>query len=200
MNNRKKNLLHATEGRKRIALVRDKAGRGIAPDRRGPKPQGGRGDFKRNPRQSGKARGRRPGSPGSRGPRRDLPPLPNLKVNLVPEEKGVDSLARQIRFTGRAYPMFDIAHLLLKKPERFHVQFQSPKSPTNSPETPLWVCNIDETLWLKEQDALKHIFKKHFDTFYKTNKTPTDPPKGTYTFVAQCGMSGVILGPPNYHS
>src|SRR5439155_20829570 len=24
-------------------------------------------------------------------------------------------------------------------------------------------------------------------------------PKGTYTFVAQCGMSGTILGPPNYH-
>jgi hypothetical protein len=27
----------------------------------------------------------------------------------------------------------------------------------------------------------------------------TEPPKGKYTFVAQCGMSGVILGPPNYH-
>jgi hypothetical protein len=35
--------------------------------------------------------------------------------------------------------------------------------------------------------------------FYQAEKTPTEPPKGTYTFVAQCGMSGVILGPPNYH-
>ncbi|HEV2456042.1 MAG TPA: hypothetical protein VGY98_17390, partial [Verrucomicrobiae bacterium] len=34
---------------------------------------------------------------------------------------------------------------------------------------------------------------------YQTERTPTDPPKGTYTFVAQCGMSGVVLGPPNYH-
>src|SRR5260370_1278812 len=28
---------------------------------------------------------------------------------------------------------------------------------------------------------------------------PTEPPKGKYTFVAQCGLSGVILGPPNHH-
>src|SRR5437867_4031591 len=27
----------------------------------------------------------------------------------------------------------------------------------------------------------------------------TEPPKGKYTVVAQCGLSGVILGPPNYH-
>ena len=26
-----------------------------------------------------------------------------------------------------------------------------------------------------------------------------EPPKGKYTFVAQCGMSGKILGPPNHH-
>ena len=36
-------------------------------------------------------------------------------------------------------------------------------------------------------------------TFYQTEKTPTNPPKGTYTFVAQCGLSGTILGPPNFH-
>jgi hypothetical protein len=35
--------------------------------------------------------------------------------------------------------------------------------------------------------------------FYKAEKTATEPPRGTYTFVAQCGMSGIILGPPNYH-
>ena len=40
---------------------------------------------------------------------------------------------------------------------------------------------------------------KHFDTFYQAERTATEPPKGNYTFVAQCGMSGVILGPPNYH-
>jgi hypothetical protein len=43
------------------------------------------------------------------------------------------------------------------------------------------------------------VLKRHFATFYQTERTATEPPKGKYTFVAQCGLSGVILGPPNYH-
>jgi hypothetical protein len=43
------------------------------------------------------------------------------------------------------------------------------------------------------------VLKKHFGTFYQAERTAAEPPKGKYTFVAQCGMSGVILGPPNHH-
>jgi len=41
--------------------------------------------------------------------------------------------------------------------------------------------------------------EKHFGTFYQAERTATEPPKGKYTFVAQCGMSGIVLGPPNHH-
>src|SRR6266540_6856062 len=44
--------------------------------------------------------------------REAAPPLPDVAVSFVPAEKGVESLARQIRLTGRAYPVFDIAHLI----------------------------------------------------------------------------------------
>ena len=64
---------------------------------------------------------------------------------------------------------------------------------------PLFVCALDETLWLSEDEALAHVLQKHFTTFYQAERTATEPPKGKYTFVAQCGMSGVILGPPNHH-
>ena len=43
------------------------------------------------------------------------------------------------------------------------------------------------------------MLRKHFTTFYQAERTATEPPKGKYTFVAQCGLSGVILGPPNHH-
>jgi hypothetical protein len=58
---------------------------------------------------------------------------------------------------------------------------------------------LDDTVWLNEEDAVQHVLEKHLATFYQIEKTPTDPPKGTYTFVAQCGLCGVVLGPPNYH-
>src|ERR1019366_6584242 len=44
-----------------------------------------------------------------------------------------------------------------------------------------------------------HVLKNHFATFYQAERTAIEPPKGRYTFVGQCGLSGVILGPPNHH-
>jgi hypothetical protein len=143
---------------------------------------------------------------GGRGPqmrreerREPLVPLPELHVNLVPEERGVESLARQIKLAGRAYPMFEIAQLILRKPDRYHVTFSVVRKPDGSPAQPLWLCNLDDTIWLSEDETVGHVLRRHFDTFYQADKTPTEPPKGTYTFVAQCSLSGVILGPPNFH-
>jgi hypothetical protein len=124
--------------------------------------------------------------------------LPPIDVNFVPEEKGVESLARQIKLTGRAYPLFEIAALILKKPERYHVQLVSQKKEGKA-LAPLYICQLDDSIWLSEADAMHHILTKHFDAFYSSEKIPTDPPKGTYTFVAQDAVSGTILGPPNYH-
>ena len=118
---------------------------------------------------------------------------------LQPEKNGVESLARQIKHTGRSYPLFDIARLILAKPERYLVVLKTRKKEDGSVAQPLFFCQVDETVWLSEDQALDHVLSRHFDTFYKTDKTEIDPPKGTYTFVAQCGMSDQILGPPNYH-
>ncbi len=199
--------------------------RGSAPRRDGP-PAADRGPriqpafgSDRGPRREG-------GFSNDRGPRRDSfperreplpPPLP-FDVSFIPEDKGVESLARQIRLTGRAYPLFDIAHLVLKKVDRYRIQINalqrrvekprpqeegasiSESTPTpQEPPANLFICSLDDTLWLSEADAVEHALGNHFATFYSSEKLPTDAPKGVYTFVAQCSVSGVILGPPNYH-
>lgn len=195
---------------------------------RGPRDDGGRRGGSRPPRRDfgsqrpgenrgpggsrgGPSRGgdRPPGGGGGGGQRfrRDEPqrewrppePLPEITVSLLPDEKGVDSLTRQIKVTGRAYPLFEIAKLVLQKPERQQVKFDVVKKEAGKIAQPLFLCALDDSLWLSEDEAVAHILEKHFATFYQTERTPTDPPKGTYTFVAQCGMSGAILGPPNYH-
>src|ERR1041385_6114292 len=68
-----------------------------------------------------------------REPREAPPPLPQLNVNLIPDEKGVESLARQIKMTGRAYPLFDIAQMILQKPERHGVVFDVKKNAEGQP-------------------------------------------------------------------
>lgn len=169
---------------------------------RGPRPQG---DRRGPPRREGE-RGRAPG-----GGRRDFdrgqprerretpPPLPEVNVALTPDERGVESLARQIKATARAYPLFDIARLILQKPERYSVAFSVKKNAEGKIVQPLFLCALDDTLWVSEDEAVTHVLNKHFGMFYQAERTATEPPKGKYTFVAQCGMSGVILGPPNYH-
>jgi hypothetical protein len=125
--------------------------------------------------------------------------LVDIGVSFIPDEKGVESLARQIKMTGRAYPLFDIAQMILQKPERHLVVFSVKKNAEGQPIQPLFVCALDDSLWLSEAEAIAHVLKKHFATFYVAERTATEPPKGKYTFVAQCGMSDVVLGPPNYH-
>ena len=136
------------------------------------------------------------------GFRRDAPPpRPPLELDVAiqPEKNGVESLARQIKHTGRSYLLFDIARLILAKPERYLVVLKTRKKEDGSVAQPLFFCQVDETVWLSEDQAVDHVLSRHFDTFYKTDKIEIDPPKGTYTFVAQCGMSDQVLGPPNYH-
>ncbi len=169
-------------------------------ERRGGPPRGGGAKF------GGGDRGSRPGGRFQRDDRRDdrqerpepLAPLPEFNVAFVPDEKGVEQLARQIKMTGRAYPLFQIALLILQKGERYTVAL-TPKKKADGTAQKIFVCALDDSPWLSEDEAVQHVLKNHFGTFYQAERTATEPPKGVYTFVAQCGMSGVILGPPNYH-
>ena len=182
------------------------SGRGDRPSGGGSRPAagGGRPPRGRNDRNGGN-RDNRDNREGrdNRGGYRDRPErrqqLPEFKVGIVPVEDGVRSLARQIKKTCRAYPLFEIAAMILKRPERFDVRFDVATDEKGVVKAPLFVCSLDGSVWLSESEVTEHVLKNFFDNFYQTEKTPSNPPKGVYTFVAQCGMSGIILGPPNYH-
>lgn len=170
----------------------------------GPRDRQARGPRPPFPGKGGGQRGRddrRSGSEQDRREQRGAPLPPPLEINVAfkPDDKGVDSLTRQIKMTGRAYPLFDIAQMILQKPERHSVTFSVRKKPDGQPVQPLFVCAIDDTLWISEEEAVHYVLNKHFNLFYQPERTAIDAPKGTYTFVAQCGLSGVVLGPPNHH-
>ena len=182
----------------RRASRRDGSGGGGGGERRGGfggPPRGGGSKFGGD-RQGGFRGGDRR---DDRREERPAPPapLPELNVAFIPEERGVEQLSKQIKMTGRAYPLFQIALLILQKAERYSVQLTKKKS--GDPATQLFVCALDDSPWTSEDEAVAHVLKNHFATFYQAERTATEPPKGVYTFVAQCGLSGVILGPPNHH-
>lgn len=142
-------------------------------------------------------------APGQHGPRRhdrrDFEPEPLLPIDLElrPEPAGVSSLARQIKLGGRAYPLLEVAGLVIQKPDRYEITFRVLKGKDGKSLQPLFVCSLDDSVWLSEAEAARHALRAHFDTFYQTEKMPCDPPKGVWTLVAQ--FDEIILGPPNYH-
>lgn len=183
----------------RRAPRRDGAGGGFGGGAgRGGPSRGAGGGAKFGDRNAGGGFGRRDDRRDERAERPAPLPLPEFNVAFIPEDRGVEQLARQIKVTGRAYPLFQIALLILDKAERYSVQLTAKKKADGTSEK-IFACALDETPWTSEDEAVAHVLKNHFATFYQADRVQIEAPKGVYTFVAQCGLSGAILGPPNNH-
>lgn len=131
--------------------------------------------------------------------RQDFIPLPRVRVSIILTDETINKTVRQIKMLGRAFPLFELARRALDFPASQMVKFEVIKNKDGTIVQPLYVCLLDDTIWLSESEAIDYVLDKHFSTFYQAEKTQIDPPKGKYTFVAQCGLSGIILGPPNHH-
>jgi hypothetical protein len=165
--------------------------------RQGPRKPGGErgGPSGRNEKQRREdgPRGHR-GKPQRSGPPdRPAPVLPGWEVRFLPEEAGLEGLARQIKQTLKAFPLFQLARLILEKPNRYRLRFVRRGGPE------LLRLTLDQTLWLEEKEAMRHVLQHHLERFYRREVVTGEPPKGNFPCVAQCGMSGVLIGPPNHH-
>jgi len=214
-----------SEVSERLARMADHAGEGERRER--PRGRSGPGRDNRGPRSDrGSSRG--PGGPGNerrteqgggpnwrpRNDRRDsgrgkpdgrrfdrdsrpepAPVLTGWNVQFLPEAHGVEGVARQMKADFKAYPLFDLAWLVLEKPDRYRVEFR--RAAESAPA--LFQLKIDGSVWLGEREAVAHALSRHLEKYYRRERVTVDPPKGAFPFVAVCGMSGKVLGPPNYH-
>lgn len=173
-------------------------GRGPDRDRRPPRAAGGGrpdGAGRRPARRDDRRDDRRGGS-DDRRPEREARPEPALsgwKVQFVCDPRGVEGLAKQIKAGGKAYPLFDLARLVLDKSERYRVDFHRESGP------PLFQSLSDGTVWLSENEAVAHVLAHQLEKFYRRDRVVVEAPKGVYSCIAECGMSGALLGPPNHH-
>jgi hypothetical protein len=103
-----------------------------------------------------------------------------------------------MKLTQRAYALFDIAKLVLNKPERHTVKFAGQPVADGS-RLPLFLVTPGESVFLRQDEAVRFVLRQHAEMIFREKKTPIDPPKGNFTFVNRCSVTGVWLGPPNYH-
>ena len=167
---------------------------------------GNNGGPRNDRRQGGGEQNQGRGNRDARQQRGGKPQRPevqqlDIKVDFVPDAQGVESIAKEIRLTGRAYPLFQIALLVLERPARYSLKIRTIRKSGKGKEAgqQLFTSKLDDTVWLNRGQAERHTFEKHFDQFYATEKNEIEAPKGNFTFVAQCGFTDTYLGPPNHH-
>jgi len=68
-------------------------------------------------------------------------------------------------------------------------------------ERPMLVrCKLDGSLWLTREEAVRHVLSGPLiEEFYQVDEVEVEAPKGNFSVIAVCGMSGTMLGPPNHH-
>ncbi len=160
-------------------------------DRRGPRPQG-RGSDRGGNRRGGDRRG------GGERDFRDRPhedrPAAGIAVAIEPSQASVDGLAKHIKETLRAFPLADLAKMILNGRDRYQVRF------TGREDHRLYRCPADGSVWLSREEAISHFLSSPaMEKYYFAEEVEVGAPTGNFTVVAVCGFSGSILGPPNHH-
>ncbi len=183
------------------------------------KPQGGSGrNFDREQRSAGdskhegrpprkdrkgfkrKSGDRPPAGRGERRPQRQErePFEPVVEVQFYPEEEPFKVLTQAVRTSLRTFELFEIARLILDKPERFVCVVKDPKQKEG--EEPMLYASVPDGLpFRSEEEALHHVFQNRVDAFFNTEEIEVEPPSGAFSMVHRCGLTGKLIGPPNYH-
>ena len=177
-------------------------------DRRSsPRPGGGRRDERPRggPRREGRDAGRGEDRATDRGPRREFGPREDryarkapVMVRLLPEQHGLASIVRKVSHSRRAYPLSEIAYIFLSNPEACNVRIE-PEVGGNG-KVSLFQCQLCRSVSLDPAGLRAHMVARHTGEFFCIEEREGEPPSGHFVCVARCGISGVLLGPPNHHS
>lgn len=170
-------------------------GGGARDDRRGPRSEGRGGDRDRDRRAGERGGDRRGGSDRDfrDRPREDLPAA-GVTAVIEPSKPAIEGLTKHIKETLRAFPLADLAKMILNGRERYQVRF------TAQDDRRLYRCPGDGSVWLSREEAIAHVLNSPaIDKYYVTEDVEVAAPSGNFNVVAVCGLSGTILGPPNHH-
>ncbi|MBC8126786.1 MAG: hypothetical protein H8M99_06540 [Gloeobacteraceae cyanobacterium ES-bin-144] len=168
-------------------------------DERPPRRDDRKGDF-RDKQSGGRPFDERRGKFNDRReapPRNEeAPPAIGVRVTLAPDAHAVHLIGKEIHQVARAYPLYDVAKILLAERSRCLAVFEA-----NESHPPLFRGRLDDSVFLTKEEAVLHLWNSELKNQLIEEETiEVDPPKGNFQLVARCGLSGEWLGPPNFHA
>ncbi len=137
---------------------------------------------------------------GDRGPRREFRPFVkplDAEVRILPSQKDLGGIIRKIQTTHLAYPLRQLERLFLENPGSCMLRV-TPRG--EAAETVRFhQCKACGFVAFSEDELAAHLVAAHLGDYWTAEEIDCEPPKGAFTCVAKCGLSGELLGPPNLH-
>jgi len=146
--------------------------------------------------------GARRGGPGAERQDRGPYESPFFDVAFFPEDLSFNALVKTIRSSARTIELFEIARTVLGKPERFVVVVARKPRPAGAPEAPpqpLYISVPDGVPFESEEAAAAYVLEMFLSSFFDRAEVEVEAPKGNFLVINKCGVTGELLGPPNYH-
>ena len=166
---------------------------GDRPRFNGPRRDGDRPRFN-GPRRDGDR-------PRFNGPRREFIAPLDADVRILPAPKDIGTIINKIKATHLAYPLKQLAYFFLEHPEAciLRIAPKKPKPGEAPADLNFHQCKACGAVMFSEEELLAHVLAVHITDYYDIEEVACDPPKGAFTCVAKCGLTGELLGPPNLH-
>ncbi len=133
---------------------------------------------------------------------------PYFTATFYPEDSSFATLAQTIRKSCRTVELFEIARTVVAKNDRFIVVLaprtgaDRPAAGAEAAAAPRPVVHVsvpDGLPFESDEAAVAHVLARHLDSFFTKAEVEVDPPKGNFLVINRCGLTGELLGPPNYH-
>ena len=187
----------AREERREEAAKKPQGDRRPTGERR---PQDARRQFGDRERDRGRADGdrRQGGQRREERPQRSFTKPMDADIRILPNQKELGPILRKIQTSHCAYPLKNLAYFFLDHPEACVLRVTPKKNASG--EAPVFhQCKTCGWAAMDADSLLAHVVSAHMGDYYSAEEIECDPPKGAFTCVAKCGLSGELLGPPNLH-
>ena len=136
--------------------------------------------------------------PFGRGPVQERVRPLEVDVKVLPETKALGTIIRKLQQDAHAYKLKDLAYFFLDNPGSVLLKI-TPKAQEGKAATHFCQCKACGFASTREEDVVEHAIAAHLADYYDSKEIEVEPPKGNFTCVAKCGLSGELLGPPNIH-
>lgn len=149
---------------------------------------------RRDQRQPGGGRGMRDRRE-QRPERAPLVPTEKVRVEIRPVDAGLATLSQEIHKRKRCFSLLDLAKVVMGGRDRYEIWYIKEEQGPN-----FYYCKKAPAVWLTEAEALSYLWNTPIiGEYYEEVVEEVEAPKGQFTAIAKCGMSGTIIGPVNWH-